>query len=70
MKSYKRYLPAFRWSKTFELKVEPHSPAYMPIKFIQIFGGRNWSLSIVKNGNPTLHGTPEEDSRVRKEETS
>ena len=45
------YGPTFQW-RTFRLYGEPPNGKHNRIKLMQIVGGRHWSVSIVRTGDP------------------
>ncbi|MEU4558381.1 hypothetical protein AB0F72_08325 [Actinoplanes sp. NPDC023936] len=45
------YGPTFQW-RAFRLYGEPPNGKHTPIKLMQIVGGRNWSISITRTGDP------------------
>jgi hypothetical protein len=45
------YLPGIRWVRVRILH-ESKDGAHMPARLMQLFGGRNWSVSIIRHGPP------------------
>lgn len=55
---WRTYGPSFHWVR-FRLHGEPPNGRWQPIRIMQIFGGRWWSLSLTRTG-PTRPAEPAE----------
>lgn len=50
-RSLRPYLPSSRWVR-FRMLHENRDGAYMPVRLFQLFGGRGWSVSVIRTSEP------------------